>query len=62
MTQKIGIDTLDLESSSFLDIKESRVRDLLRYLVKNNMLQKIGETRNIRYIKTVGKKLSNENQ
>ena len=62
MTQKIGIDTLDLESSSFLDIKESRVRDLLRYLVKNNMLQKIGATRNIRYIKTVGKKLSNENQ
>ena len=61
MTQKIGIDTLDLESSSFLDIKESRVRDLLRYLVKNNMLQKIGATRNIRYIKTVGKKLSNEN-
>ena len=61
MTQKIGIDTLDLESSSFLDMKESRVRDLLRYLVKNNMLQKIGKTRNIRYIKTVGKKLSNEN-
>jgi len=55
MTQKIEIDTLDLESSSFLDIKESRVRDLLRYLVKNNMLQKIGATRNIRYIKTVGK-------
>ena len=55
MTQKIEIDTLDLESSSFLDIKESRVRDLLRYLVKNNMLQKIGASRNIRYIKTVGK-------
>jgi len=38
-----------------LNIKESRARDLLRYLVKNNMLQKIGATRNIRYIKTVGK-------
>ena len=51
-----------LELEKLLNIKESRVRDLLRYLVKNNMLQKIGETRNIRYIKTVGKKLSNENQ
>ena len=50
-----------LELEKLLNIKESRVRDLLRYLVKNNMLQKIGETRNIRYIKTVGKKLSNEN-
>ena len=38
-----------------LNVKESRARDLLRYLVKNNMLQKIGATRNIRYIKTVGK-------
>ena len=38
-----------------LNIKESRARDLLRYLVKNDMLQKIGATRNIRYIKTVGK-------
>ena len=44
-----------------LNVKESRARDLLRYLVKNNMLQKIGATRNIRYIKTVGKKSSNEN-
>ena len=51
-----------LELEKLLNIKESRARDLLRYLVKNDMLQKIGETRNIRYIKTVGKKLSNENQ
>ena len=41
-----------------LNVKESRARDLLRYLVKNNMLQKIGATRNIRYIKTVGKNQS----
>ena len=44
-----------LELEKLLNIKESRARDLLRYLVKNNMLQKIGATRNIRYIKTVGK-------
>ena len=50
-----------LELKKLLNIKESRARDLLRYLVKNDMLQKIGATRNIRYIKTVGKKLSNEN-
>ena len=50
-----------LELEKLLNIKESRARDLLRYLVKNDMLQKIGATRNIRYIKTVGKKLSNEN-
>ena len=43
------------ELEKLLNIKESRARDLLRYLVKNNMLQKIGATRNIRYIKTVGK-------
>ena len=49
------------ELEKLLNIKESRARDLLRYLVKNNMLQKIGATRNIRYIKTVGKKSSNEN-
>ena len=49
------------ELEKLLNIKESRARDLLRYLVKNDMLQKIGATRNIRYIKTVGKKLSNEN-
>ena len=49
------------ELEKLLNVKESRARDLLRYLVKNNMLQKIGATRNIRYIKTVGKKSSNEN-
>ena len=49
------------ELEKLLNVKESRARDLLRYFVKNNMLQKIGATRNIRYIKTVGKKLSNEN-
>lgn len=49
------------ELEKLLNIKESRARDLLGYLVKNNMLQKIGATRNIRYIKTVKKKLSNEN-
>ena len=41
------------ELEKLLNIKESRARDLLRYLVKNDMLQKIGATRNIRYIKTV---------
>ena len=50
-----------LELEKLLNIKESRARDLLRYLVKNDMLQKIGATRNIRYIKIVGKKSSNEN-
>ena len=44
-----------LELEKLLNIKESRARDLLRYLVKNDMLQKIGATKNIRYIKTVGK-------
>ena len=43
------------ELEKLLNIKESRARDLLRYLVKNDMLKKIGATRNIRYIKTVGK-------
>ena len=43
-----------LELEKLLNIKESCARDLLRYLVKNDMLQKIGATRNIRYIKTVG--------
>ena len=47
-----------LELEKLLNVKESRARDLLRYLVKNNMLQKIGATRNIRYIKTVGKNQS----
>ena len=50
-----------LELKKLLNINESRATDLWRYLVKNDMLQKIGATRNIRYIKTVGKKLSNEN-
>lgn len=44
-----------LELEKLLNIKESCARDLLRYLVKNDILQKIGATRNIRYIKTVGK-------
>lgn len=52
---------MKVELEKLLNIKESRARNLLRYLVKNNMLQKIGATRNIRYIKTVGKKLSDEN-
>ena len=42
------------ELEKLLNIKESCARDLLRYLVKNDILQKIGVTRNIRYIKTVG--------
>ena len=51
----MGFSITRSELEKLLDIKESRARDLLRYLVKNNMLQKIGATRNIRYIKTVGK-------
>ena len=43
------------ELEKLLNVKESPARDLLRYLVKNDMLQKIGATRNIRYIKTIGK-------
>ena len=43
-----------LKLEKLLNIKESCARDLLRYLVKNDILQKIGVTRNIRYIKTVG--------
>ena len=46
------------ELEKLLNVKESRARDLLRYLVKNSMLQKIGATRNIRYIKTVRKNQS----
>ena len=46
------------ELEKLLNIKESRARDLLRYLVKNDMLQKLGATRNIRYIKTIGKNQS----
>ena len=49
---------MEAELEKLLNVKESRARDLLRYLVKNNMLQKIGATRNIRYIKTVGKNQS----
>lgn len=48
---------MKVELEKLLNTKESRARDLLRYLVKSNMLQKIGATRNIRYIKTVGKKI-----
>ena len=44
-----------LKLEKLLNVKESCARDLLRYLVKNDMLQKIGATRNIRYIKTIGK-------
>ena len=47
-----------LKLEKLLNVKESRARDLLRYLVKNDMLQKIGATRNIRYIKTIGKNQS----
>ena len=47
-----------LKLEKLLNVKESCARDLLRYLVKNDMLQKIGATRNIRYIKTVGKNQS----
>ena len=47
-----------LKLEKLLNIKESRARDLLRYLVKNDMLHKIGATRNIRYIKTIGKNQS----
>ena len=46
------------ELEKLLNTKESYARDLLRYLVKNDMLKKIGATRNIRYIKTVGKNQS----
>ena len=52
-----------------LNIKESRARELLRYSVENNILEKLGKTRNIKYVKkqnrrkkpsekTVGKKPS----
>ena len=47
-----------LKLEKLLNVKESRARDLLRYLVKNDMLQKLGATRNIRYIKTIGKNQS----
>ena len=47
-----------LKLEKLLNVEESRARDLLRYLVKNDMLQKLGATRNIRYIKTIGKNQS----
>ena len=34
-----------------LNIKESRARELLRYSVENNILEKLGKTRNIKYVK-----------
>ena len=34
-----------------LNIKESRARELLRYSVENNILEKQGKTRNIKYVK-----------
>ena len=49
---------MEAELEKLLNMKESRARGLLIYLVENDMLQKIGATRNIRYIKTVGKNQS----
>ena len=34
-----------------LNVKESRARELLRYSVENNILEKLGKTRNIKYVK-----------
>ena len=39
------------ELEKLLNIKESRARDLLRYSVENNILEKLGKTRNIKYVK-----------
>ena len=39
------------ELEKLLNIKESRARDLLRYSVENNILEKQGKTRNIKYEK-----------
>ena len=39
------------ELEKLLNIKESRARDLLRYSVENNILEKQGKTRNIKYVK-----------
>ena len=36
---------------NMLNIKESRARELLRYSVENNILEKLGKTRNIKYVK-----------
>lgn len=36
-----------------LNIKESRARELLRYSVENNILEKLGKTRNIKYVKKI---------
>ena len=43
------ITRIDLEN--MLNIKESRARELLRYSVENNILEKQGKTRNIKYVK-----------
>lgn len=43
------ITRIDLEN--MLNIKESRARELLRYSVENNILEKLGKTRNIKYVK-----------
>ena len=54
------ITRIDLEN--MLNIKESRARELLRYSVENNILEKLGKTRNIKYVKKQNrrKKLSND--
>ena len=39
------------ELEKLLNIKESRARELLRYSVENNILEKQGKTRNIKYVK-----------
>ena len=39
------------ELEKLLNIKESRARELLRYSVENNILEKLGKTRNIKYVK-----------
>ena len=43
------ITRIDLEN--MLNVKESRARELLRYSVENNILEKLGKTRNIKYVK-----------
>jgi len=40
-----------LELEKLLNIKESCARELLRYSVENNILEKLGKTRNIKYVK-----------
>ena len=39
-----------------LNIKESRARELLRYSVENNILEKLGKTRNIKYVKKLNRR------